>query len=267
MANCKPCVVLLLLFFLEHMAWADAKSRIAVEAVEYVIRKFGREAGKEGMEKLGSQLAQATSKYGEKKAVAAFRNVGPRLFRVVAESGQEAPVALRILGRYGEEGLHLVTNSRRLSLCASYGDDAAVAMLKHKGIAEPLIHHFGTPCARALQPLNGQNARRLAHLMDEGLLSQLPKQQELWRVIAQYGNRAMEWIWRNKGSLLVGGLVVAFVRDPEPFLHAMEHGIDVTLKPIAQKAAPWIGTTIGIAMSVLLALFCLRRLWRKGKKA
>src|SRR5438270_311241 len=81
---------------------------------------------------------------------------------------------------------------------------AAEAMLKHKSLAEPLIAKFEMPAARAMDVLSGQNARRLAMMADDGELAALGQTPALLETVAKYGDRAMDFVWRNKGSLAVG---------------------------------------------------------------
>lgn len=51
-------------------------------------------------------------------------------------------------------------------------------------------------------------------MADEGALAR----SELVDVIGRYGDRAMEFVWKNKGALATASVLAAFLADPEPFL-------------------------------------------------
>ena len=123
-----------------------------------------------------------------------------------------------------------------MTLFARYGDDAAEAMLKHKGIAAPLIERYRAPAATMLRNLDPRNGRRLSMLMDEGFLTRTGKADELLAVCGQYGDRAADFIWRNKGALLVGTALAAFLQDPDPFLDGTRDLASLTVAPVAQAA-------------------------------
>lgn len=114
-----------------------------------------------------------------------------------------------------------------------HGDTAADALLKHPGIAEPLISRFGGDAAGALTRISKQNAQRLNIVANEGLLAAAPQSKELLPVIGRYGDAAMDFIWRNK-VVLVGATVLAtFLNDPQPFIQGLkELVIDPVVKPI-----------------------------------
>jgi len=71
-------------------------------------------------------------------------------------------------------------------------------------------------------------------LTEDGTLIRMGRQGELLSAIERHGDRAMAFLWRNKGALAVGTVLAAFLRDPEPFLSgARELGGGVT-RAVAQ---------------------------------
>ena len=83
-------------------------------------------------------------------------------------------------------------------------------------------------------------------------------------VVGRYGDRAMDFIWRNKLTLAGGTALAAFVANPEPFLDGtrqlVENSVDSLAsnvgKPIAEKlgdAKDW--TWRILAISAMLILF------------
>ena len=240
------------------------------EAVEYVSKKFAADVGQESAETLSARLATLAGKHGD-DAIAAFRKVGPRAFHVVEQAGKHADGAVKLMARHGDDALYVLDNPQRMSLFARYGDEAAEAMIRHKGLAAPLIEKFREPAFRALNALDGQNARRLAMLADEGTLAKIGQADKLMGVIEKYGNRAADFIWRNKGTLAVGAALTAFLKDPQPFIDGTRDLATVAGQPVADavketaresaRSTNW--TMVWIAALVLAALMLLIRTRRK----
>jgi len=217
----------------QHVAAVPTKA--VQEAVEYVSRKFAAELGQESAETLSAKLTSLAAKHGD-EAIAAFRKVGPRTFRVIQQSGEHAGQAVRLMARHGDDALWVLEDAQRMTLFARYGDDAAEAMLRHKGLATPLIEQFQTPAARALNILDGQNARRIAMMTEEGTLKRIGKTDALLSIIEKYGNRAADFIWRNKGTLAVGAALTAFLNDPQPFIEGTRDLAGMVAQPVAEAA-------------------------------
>jgi hypothetical protein len=129
-----------------------------------------------------------------------------------------------------------------------------------------VIEATGTPGARVLAGLSSRNARRLAMLTEDGTLIQIGRQDELLSTIERHGDRALDFVWRHKGVLVVGTLLAAFLKDPEPFLSgARELGGGVT-NAVAQPvlgvashmgqvlAKPVMLVTIGMLVVLTCAL-------------
>ena len=69
-----------------HPSLAQGKVKVAREAAEYVLRKFGKEAAEGGVETLSRKIEVLVAQHGE-EAIVAVRKVGPRTFRIVDEAG------------------------------------------------------------------------------------------------------------------------------------------------------------------------------------
>jgi hypothetical protein len=70
-----------------------------------------------------------------------------------------------------------------------------------------------------MQALAGRQGRSLARLWEQGTLRAIGRTEELLAVIGRYGDRAMQFIWRHKGTLTVAAVLAAFLADPEPFIY------------------------------------------------
>lgn len=243
-------------------ALAGVKTQAAKEAAEFVLRKFGKEAAEESAEKLAVRIESLAAKYGD-DAVLAVRQGGPRALRAIEKSGKYGSQAAELLSRQGDQALWIVESPQRLKLFASYGDDAAEAMLKHKGLAEPLIASFKRPAGRALAAVDGQNARRLSMLAESGELAKIGRTDALLDVIGRYGNRGMDFVWRNKKTLAVAAALTAFLADPQPFIDGTSQLAENFARPVAETIGgevarradwTWIGITAIAAAAAYLAL-------------
>jgi hypothetical protein len=230
-------------------AHAGLGSKAAGELAELVMKKFGKEAAKEGAEKLASRIVQAAAKHGD-DVVGAIRKVGPRAISLADGAGADAPRVLRLLNHYGDDAARVLGQPRGLAIISRYGDEAAEALIKHKSIAEPLLENLGTPAVRAFNALGPQSGRRLAMMAGDDLAA-IGRTPELLDVIARYGDRAMEFIWRHKAILAGSAALAAFLRDPEPFLSGaadLAHVVsEDVVQPVAQAAAEAVKPAVAAA--------------------
>jgi hypothetical protein len=235
-------VVLIAVLTVAAPVHAGVWTTAAREAAEAIVQRFGRAAATEGTERLAVRLEALAVRFGD-DALNAARRTGPAGLRLLEEAGEHAPVAARLLARYGDDGLWLAGQSSRLGFVARFGDDAAEVLLKHKGLADDLISRLGQPGVNALAKLSGQSGRRLAMMADAGDLARIGRTDELLAVVARYGDRAMDFIWRNKGSLAVGAALTAFLADPESFLDGTRELASVLAQEVGQPLLETVGVT------------------------
>jgi hypothetical protein len=258
-------------------ARAGVKGEVIREGAEYVLRKFGKEVTQElgqGAEQvLARKMQDLATQYGEREAMAAVERVGPRAFRLIEEAGEDAaPQAVKLMARVGDDAVWVVGRKRSLSLFTRYGDDAADAMLKHKEIAEGLIEQFGPASARALKAVDGQGARRLAMMAEEGHLAAIPERAALLDTIGKHGTGAMDWVWRNKGALATAGVVAAFVHNPQPFIDGTVKVADIAgekvLKPVLGTVAGGVAsrTNWTIVICSLIGVTASYAAWRGRRR-
>ena len=219
---------------------AGITSKAAKEAAEFVLRKFGKEAEEQGLQTLTRKIESLSVKYGD-EAATAVKKVGPRTFRVVEEAGENGLESVRLLARYGDDAVWVAGNKSRLALFAKYGDEAAEAMIKQGKIAEPLIESMGEPAASALKAVSTQNGRRLAMMADEGSLAKIGRTDELLAAVGKFGDRGMNFVWRNKGSLAVAATLAAFLANPEPFIDGTVDLTKAATENVAKPLAAEIG--------------------------
>jgi hypothetical protein len=255
---------------------AQGKAILAREAAEYLMRKFGKEATKVGVETLTRKIEALAIKHGDEVFIA-VRKVGPRTLRLVEDAGEHGTESVKLLARYGDDAVWVVTKKNRMAIFVKCGDDAAEGMMKHGEIAEPLLTSFGKPAAGALKAVSSQNGRRLVMLAEDGQLAKIGETPELLEVVAKHGDRAADFIWRNTGAVTVTAALTAFLADPELFL---DGATDITkimaenaVKPIADvpgrvasEAARNTNWTVVVVCCVcVLGVFSGARLWLRHR--
>ena len=214
----KPYFYILpILFVLGASNAAAQKGAAAREVAEFVLKKFGKEAAGESVETMTKKVVQISTRYGD-DGVTAIRKVGPRAFDVIADAGEHSVGVVKLMARHGDEAVWVVAKPKGMAIFVKYGDEGAEAVMKHKGIATPLIEQTGESGVKALNAVGPAQGRHLVNLVDDGVI--VPGQQsgKLLDVVGRYGDKAADFIWKNKGALVVGAALAAFIDNPEPFI-------------------------------------------------
>ena len=224
-------LALLAFLICPEISHAQGKVAVAREAAEYVVGRFGKEAAKEGVEGLARKIEVLALKHGD-DALIAVKKVGPGTFRLVNEAGEHGLDAVKIMAKYGDDAVWIVAKKNRIAIFAKYGDNAGEAMMKHGEIAEPLLESAGKSAAGALNSVSTQNGRRLVMMGEQGELTQIGRTPQLLDVVTKYGDRGMDFVWKNKASLAVAATLATFLANPEPFITG---AADIT-KVVAENA-------------------------------
>ncbi len=242
---------------------AQSKAAMARELVEFVSRRFGKEVAEEGSEVLTRKVESLLVKYGDEVAEA-VRKVGPRSIQLLDDAGAEGvQQSVRLLAKHGDEAIWVVGNQSRRAIAAKLGDDAAEAMIKHGEIAEPVLELAGQSAAAALRNVSTKSGRQIKMMIDQGELVKIGRTSEVLNVVGKYGDNAMHFVWKNKGALLVGTALAAFLSDPEPFINGTKElatvAANVAIEPIAKEIGArtnWTITICGLAVvSVMYMAF------------
>ena len=235
---------------------AQLTSKAVKETAEYVFSRFGSKAAGESVEVVGKKIGAAVTKYGD-EILPAFKKVGPPAFKAAEEVAEIAGPKLKLMARNGDDALWVTGDSRRMAIFMKSGDDAADAMLKHKGIAEDLLEKFGTSSAKPLARLGDQGANRLAMLNASGELAKMGRTDEVLGVLGKYGDPAMDFIWRNKGALLTVSVLANFLLNPEPYITGVAHLAGTIADPIT-KNTNW---TLVISLLVTFGFIVVLLRW------
>jgi len=234
-------------------ARAAPAGTIIRETAEYIIQKFGRGAAGKTVDDVAKATSEAVAQYGD-DAIPFLRNSGHQGFTALQQAGTKGPDVIKLFVRNGDEAIWIISEPKKLAIFLKHGDSAADALLKHPGIADTLIDQFGNDAVGALNGISRQGAQHLAIVADEGLLTATPQSTKLLLVIGSYGDKAMDFIWRNKGALTVATVLASFLVDPEAYISGAKKLI---IDPVAH-GANWTLIIAGV-LGIVFMPFIVRR--------
>lgn len=188
--------------------------RLTREAVKLLLRKGVQESAEVLTKKVGKLVTQ----YGDDAAKAILRGGPGALHCLEKAAASEGPALARMIARHGEKALPVLGKSAGKNLALRYGDDALQAMMRHSGIAEPLIGKYGKAMAKCLPRISPRNARRLEMLRRDGTFDAITHLDRFLEVVFRYSDRAVDFVWRNKEKVFAAAILIRFLSDPEPYL-------------------------------------------------
>jgi hypothetical protein len=128
-----------------------------------------------------------------------------------------------------------------------HGEEAAGVLVRHPGVAEPLIERGGMKAVKALGTLGPQSGRRLTMMM-EGELANAAHHRAILEVVARHGEKAVEFMWQHKAALAGGAALTAFLANPEPFLNGTRDIAAVLGENVVKPVTGGIFTLLNIAL-------------------
>lgn len=253
----KVTLALLLILFAHPFPLGAGVTTTAIrETSEFILKKFGKGAAGETAEQIASKTTKVLAKHGD-ECFPLLRRSGHAGFQALEEAGEQAPDVIKLFAKRGDEAVWIISQPKKLTIFLKHGDTAADALLKHPGIADDLIEKYGVNAGGALTRVSRTQAQHLSMMAADGTLDAIPQKAELLDVIRKYGDEAMDFVWKNKGSLAVAAVLATFLSDPESYISGAKELIaDPVLKPIAQNTN-WtliILVCLGVVFAPLIAV-------------
>jgi hypothetical protein len=246
----KLAAVLVVLLANSSPVSAQGRATAAREAAELLFGRFGAKAGK-GIPELTARIEGVAARYGD-DAIKAVRNGGPSALGLVEAAGVDGARAVRVLAAHGEAGAsRVLARPTAMRQFLTHGDDAAAALVRHPGVAEPLIERAGAGAVKALGAVDPRNGRRLTMLLDGELAGATTRHPEVLGVVANHGDRAAEFLWKNKEVLAGGAALTAFLADPEPFLDGTRDLATVATEGVVK---PVVGGLVDLITAALVVV-------------
>jgi hypothetical protein len=228
-----------------------AQSAAARRVAREVVESFGREA----VEAAEPRVARLVEAYGE-EAVTVLRKVGPSGVQAMERFG--AP-SLKILARWGDDGVRLlaVEGESAVAAMAKYGDEAVELMIRHPGVGRDLLAQFGAQALR--RPLTTESVVTLNRLAEPIRAS--GRSAEILAVVEKFGDRACDFLWRNKGTIFLTAVLTAFLNDPQPYLDGVKQLVVQPATQVAHDAAARTNWTLVVIVTILLVAGWLGIRW------
>lgn len=252
-------------------AHAVVPTKLVTETMEFLMKRYGDDVLREGSETVTEQVAKVATKYGD-EGIDAVRKVGPRGLKVIQQAGDKGLDAVKLINRYGDDAVWVISKPKGMAIFVKYGDDGAKALIKHKGVAEEVIEAHGKSAVGALNAVGTREARQISMLQKDEIIKAGEQGDELLDVIIKYGDKAMAFIWRNKGALAVTAGLGTFIANPEAYIDGgkelIVEGVSRPATEIGKEVARntnW--TVLGIASAGVLGALAAFRMWvRKPAK-
>jgi hypothetical protein len=222
----------------------EPQSAAARKAAREIAEAFGREA----LEHAEPRIARLIEAFGD-DAVRALRRAGPAAVPLLEKYGA---AGVRVLGKWGDDGLRLLAaeGDEAVEALARYGDGAVEFMVRHPGVGKDLIRHFGADALRAQASTEGVI---LLNRLAEPIRAS-GRAQELLRVVERFGDRACQFLWRNKGTVFAAALLAAFLADPKPYIEGLKELVVEPASSAAQEAVRRTDWTPVVLAAVILAM-------------
>lgn len=246
---------------------AAVPTKVVTETVEFLVKRYGDDVVREGAETITEQVTKVAAKYGD-EGLEAVRKVGPRGIKVIEEAGDHGLDAVKLINRYGDDAVWVISKPKGMLHFVKYGDDGARAMIRHKGIADDIIEAHGKAAVDALNSVGTQQARRIAMLQKDGVIVAGSEGDKILAVVVRYGDKAMDFIWRNKAALAVSAGLVTFLANPDAYINGTKEllveGVSRPATEVGKEVARntnW--TTLGLAGIALLGVLAALRAWMR----
>ncbi len=227
-------------------AQAQLRAKAAREAAEALFEQFGTKVGR-NVPELTARIERVAARHGD-EVILAIRKGGPSALGLVEAAGADSAKAIRVLSEFGEQGAtRVLSRPTAMKQFLQFGDEAATVLVRHPGVAEPLVERGGAQAVKALGAIDARNGRRLVMLMD-GELANAGRHPELLGVVAKHGDPAVNFLWRNKGILAGGAALAFFLADPKPFLEGTRDIAGTVGETVVKPVTSGIFTLLNIAL-------------------
>lgn len=248
--------------------------RIVWRAGREAAEQIGRRGSTRTLARLAAEspeaVARLTARYGDNGVRVVTQHGRPAMRALLEASDDAGPAVLRMIQRHGDDAVRVAQSPAGRRILATESDTMMRAMVKTRDLSYPVLRQHGTRGARAIDALSPAQSRQLIRLHREGRFT-ASQFDELCSVIARYGDAAMRFIWNHKGALTVSAVLVAFLKDPKPFIGGAQDiaglateqagGLAQTGLSIFMEQINW-----NFFVGVLVVFLGVRQAWRKWRE-
>src|SRR5439155_10907996 len=123
-------------------------------------------------------------------------------------------------------------------------------MIRHPGVGRDLLAQFGGQVLRTR--LTTESVVTLNRLAEPIRTS--GRAPEILAVIEKFGDRACDFLWRNKGTIFLASVLAAFLHDPQPYLDGVKQLVVQPATQVAQDAVGRTNWTLVVIVVVVIVL-------------
>jgi hypothetical protein len=195
---------------------------IVRETVECCAKKFGIELGQVAGKQFSKSAARFIARYGDDGATA-LKNIGPRAIDLTGRHGKDV---VRICAAHSDDAArYLVTNiDDALPIWRTFGKEGTDIMVKHPGLAKPLLDTFGKKGITIGKKLSTESLEKFLVLTSK--VGEKDAKETLLEKALLYGDEILEFLWRHKWKIISGVAVYEFIKDYEDGLETAQTGPD-----------------------------------------
>jgi hypothetical protein len=237
-----------------HAGVASVAGKGSREVAEIVLKNGGREITEEALEKTTLQLSRVVEKCGQ-EALPVCKKYGPKALRVLYDAGDDGGTYLvKAIDQYGDDAIRAGATRLGRSVIREGNELGIRNVARFNDQIVPLMRRYGSSADRAFAALTEtRDAQRLLLLEAEKIIPSI-KFGELLDVVGKYGQKGLDFIWKNKGPLAVLDVLVTFLKDPEAYINGVKDLVTaVVVGPDGKggvvnavtQAIPWSTLIIG----------------------
>jgi hypothetical protein len=150
-----------------------------------------------------------------------------------------------------------VEGESAVAAMAKYGDEAVELMIRHPGVGRDLLAQFGGQVLR--RSLTTESVVTLNRLAEPIRAS--GRSAEILAVVEKFGDRACDFLWRNKGTIFAGAVLASFLHDPQPYIDGVKQLAVDPASRIAHDAAAGTNWTLVFIVGILVVSAWLGIRW------
>jgi hypothetical protein len=179
------------------------------EVVEYTAKKFGINLADESGKHFARDAAEFITRYGD-DGIRALKVAGPEIIDLSRRYGKET-VKLCAAHSMDAAGYLAKNMDQALPMWRHFGQEGTELMVKHPGLAKPLLDEFGKKGLQIGRSLSTRNLNRFLVLASKtagkkekgGLLDKVLKE----------GDKVIEFLWGHKWKLAAGATLYTLLKD------------------------------------------------------
>lgn len=187
----------------------SATRKVVQEAIEYTTKKFGIILSDESGKLFAREAADFIGRYGD-DGIRALKGAGPDIIQLSRRYGRE-PVKLCAAHSADAAGYLAKNMDQALPVWRQFGKEGTELMVKHPGLANPLLKEFGQKGLQIGKKLSTSDLNRFLVLASKAAGKK--GETALLDKILKEGDKVIEFLWRHKWKIGAGATLYTLFKD------------------------------------------------------